>query len=71
MLKDSYDQVKADSGKLVYADHLNIATAFIQLKEPKIAYQSMVLTSSSGYKGEQLRLEVRHYAGCFLPCDDD
>ena len=34
-LKNTYEYIKADSGQLVYADHLNIATAFIKLKEPK------------------------------------
>ncbi len=34
-LKNIYEQIKSDSGNIVYADHLNIATAFINLKEPK------------------------------------
>jgi len=35
ILKNAYEQIKEDSGKMVYADHLNLATAFIKLKEPK------------------------------------
>ncbi|WNB16788.1 hypothetical protein [Marivirga arenosa] len=35
ILKNTYEQIKNDSGKMVYADHLNLATAFIKLKEPK------------------------------------
>ena len=35
MLKNSYEQIKEDSGKVLYADHLNLATAYINLREPK------------------------------------
>jgi len=34
-LERTYDQVKSDSGNVVYADHLNLATAYVNLKEPK------------------------------------
>lgn len=34
-LRNTYESINADGGKIVYADHLNIATAFIELKEPK------------------------------------
>lgn len=34
-LKNTYERIKSDSESIAYADHLNIATAFIQLKEPK------------------------------------
>lgn len=35
ILENSYDQIKSNDGRMVYADHLNLATAFIHLKEPK------------------------------------
>ncbi|MEL6562137.1 MAG: DUF6624 domain-containing protein [Bacteroidota bacterium] len=34
-LKITYEQIKSDSGNIVYVDHLNIATAFIKLKESR------------------------------------
>ncbi len=35
LLKNTYASIEAKGGTIVYGDHLNIATAFIKLKEPK------------------------------------
>ncbi|KEO75416.1 hypothetical protein [Anditalea andensis] len=35
ILKITYDNVKNNSNQLNYADHINLATAFVYLKEPK------------------------------------
>lgn len=35
LLRSIYEQISKDSGYLKYGDHLNIATAFIKLKEPR------------------------------------
>lgn len=34
-LERTYEQIKSDSGNIVYADHLNLATAYVNLKDPK------------------------------------